>query len=1573
MDYSARHYTSDGGCVFRGSEWPGVLQLSAASHHLSCRMVDSPLNEETLAATQPAISPSTLPSEGALSTDACGGVHATGAAERGNSRASPSSGLSFTLSVFGEIAGTTAEAEERAAADLYPPLVPFLSSTSMTRLRRSSAHNTESTSSFRLDKHCTLDEVQDEQNDLARKSVLESTNENIDPAKDLIVQKQTELCLTGKESFSVKSPSVEHSVPPHRSSPSLKQSDFAGSRETADSPFENLAVPEAQEVAPHEPEQGLDKGRLRSRCYSTSSDGSSMSDTRLREETRRNTEKNASPFSSRHTHTHLQQTYIQFRSLGKSSSSSRFQQTAPAASASAPATPVRLRAPSWQQCSMSLDRHTPPKPRAEVPLSPACTEAVPRTVATFAVATATPTAEHPIAGVSPVKSILRAASACTSARSLSSRRVIFTPLPKRQSALGGGDCQKSPWADEPADAVARTQGDAPPTAFSQTALVPTETEVGGVQPRCSKRHSVGLANSSDQRQQQQQEHQCQQQQGTPASTTGQSEAMPLDPQSPFDNLCQVRTSQCPEQGEASESQLQNCIYVAEEQQHRRQTTQGSRLSAEASLEAKEAAEERETSNDAEIAAAEMEGRTEFAQETAVTGVVTSVELSLEVARELTVHTPPLCTTHLSEAQASKSEESPAKKRLASPGRSAPTTTETAPDGVSGKETNEELVWPSWQATSEGTIPIAETVPEATSGPSSAETRGETQASVGDGSTFTCCRSSTRVLVVSSEGETELLLHSASCLVAPAMSEPLHADPTPQRKAPARPLPEGKSRTSGGVAAFSGAGAPSSAASVQASPAAAAEKKLHHTRDEAIDSHRDPPAAAAHFTQQQQHEQDPLHSTNDSTSSLADSCSEMRQQSVPFTSVNAPTYGTAIALAPVASLKASFEEGEPNGTDHASLRNGTGTQQIVVQQQQQQRRGSGIEAEHDSPSASEISSTPLTPFAGPDPLSGDAPLSPRLAVPTGGGGSRIVSTSAMSFLLSVRHQLEAEAAVQQRRQEQKQQNPLEQRHTEDAALHDVHERGVHLCGGATNIEESPTKQQEEQQQWRQQLDIAKPQPHFDAVPNRSCSDQQQRCRDSVNLEEATSEPNDDALAGALTGGPSTSNCCSNDRVCEASCSPLGSPKEPRRESDAGAAAASGTSSQCHGNSSEIRKNVSNATADKTTSISVNPQWRTQWRALNALTNKLLQGLPRALTVIAEGDNDVSPAQEERTSAATAPSKPFAQDTQAEPAAEAQRASPCIPWVDFMEGRLQEVSGELWSHGCWTTAAVTGLPIVSVRLMDVKKFLNANRRVLQLQNSEKQHQGIATQGEYTGKGSMHERGDEASEIQEFLSQRLMKRGASSVAAAAEQLLMQRAKTRREWEEVYRKTQEVLQQQLRGHTEPLFQQTSQELKVYLVLLLVSRNSTSPDARPTIMPHRRQALCQTHASVVLWLLLQQLGEALEAASSQTERAAEAKRLRLSKESWESSFMCVVCIVSIFLGNRITVSMVSARYGAGISFALSAMDTCFSSRTVAVQHFRFCLELTHAHRMIQCRCCCRTVLLQNCSRACRFGNCALF
>lgn len=242
------------------------------------------------------------------------------------------------------------------------------------------------------------------------------------------------------------------------------------------------------------------------------------------------------------------------------------------------------------------------------------------------------------------------------------------------------------------------------------------------------------------------------------------------------------------------------------------------------------------------------------------------------------------------------------------------------------------------------------------------------------------------------------------------------------------------------------------------------------------------------------------------------------------------------------------------------------------------------------------------------------------------------------------------------------------------------------------------------------------------------------------------------------------------------------------------------------------------------------------------------------------------------------------------------------------------------------------------MGVKKLLNANRRVLQLQLSEKQHQDIATQG------NMHERGDEASEIQEFLSQRLMKRGASFAAAEAEQLLTQRAKTRREWEEVYEKTQEVLQQQLRDHTEPLFQQTSQDFKVYLLLLLVFRSSTSPDARPETLPYRRQALCQTHASVVLWLLLQQLGEALEVASSQTERAAEAKRLRLSKESWESSFMCVVCVVSIFFGNRITVSMVSARHGAGISFALSAMDTYFSPRTVAAQLFRFCLESVHAH-----------------------------
>ncbi|CDI75736.1 hypothetical protein, conserved [Eimeria praecox] len=1433
-------------------------------------MVDSPLAEEPLSATQPAITPAVLSVGGGPRENGGASVHTTLVIEGDNRALSPVRGLSSPFPAFVGITNSIRKTEDTPPAELYPPLVPLPTPRSMTFMGRSSAHSETSISPFRHTSKGLPDETDIEKNISSETSLLQGTSENIDPVQHQMEQQQQEpesSLKNGRSSFTASS--VERLASSHCSSPLLEEMASPGSREAA--PASSSASSEQHEAAAHMPEQRIDAAwqrHVRSWCSAASSLDSSVSDLRLREETRRNTKRNASPLSARNLRAKLQQKQREQQRSRKSSSPLRSERTEAAVSSSAPTTPLRFHVVSWrQQRQDRSNAHTPSRSHhAGTTASPCVAAAIPA-VAAVAAATATPTAERPATGGSAVRSILRAASASGSANSVSVRRVVFTPVPKSQRLASGEGMEASPWLEQRGAA----DGEADPGASAAAALEPGEADTTAPVPDCGEPPPAIRSDSVPTLEQEQRQEE--QQHGMPFVPT-EPERRPSE-----HNRCSADDSsdhreQRTEQPEPSAGRDE----AQQQPQEHSEGAQGDAAAAEVQLEAEPASEGMAAADAGGTTAAAIHAQTQVTRAPSATEAVTSGGSTSEPASDFVEASTDLEAPSEDSAVAMEAHEcGPAAEAAAEAVISSASAAEMGADGGPGEGAKENTAEQALQVPSVAAAQFSagEAAGEAEpAGVPSAAGRSDCSPDSlkANGGSISNCSSSARVVVVSNEGETEVLLPSASCLVAPALSEPLGADPTPLRKAPAKPPAGPEARGAATKARASAAGAPSIAASagspaaadgavVDAPTATAAEKKTPpEMNDEVVDSLRGQAAMARDLSlqQQQQHGYGPVLTSDEDTGITPESDSVIHQENETCTAEV-----EAHELAAVATATPGLAAGQTD-TDggYSSPPSQTAACGQMLEQPQHQQQNVSDEGELASHDASEASSTPVTPFAGPDPLSGDAPLSPRLAVPSGRGGSRIVSTSAMSFLLSVRHQLEAEAAVQQLHEQE--QRHVQQEQQEDAApFHGLHEPSLPRERCETKEESSQVEQQQRQeleQQEQQQLDAKEPQQQLDeAIVNPSTNQQQQHEVEGVRTPgvscAAVEGDGVDALADAAVSAVAavaSSSRCSSGCSGSPSEAPLGlaTPfKHSRKNSGARSADIGSTSSRSSSSSALFSGGTSSVKEGN--SGSSNPQWRTQWRALDALTNRLLQGLPRALTVIAEGEGgSPSAAREPEAAVAVAPSAPEARETgAAELSGKTDSDIPRMSWVDYREERLREVRGPRQEAHCRTWHHPPHPPAFMSRMhpLPVKRLIfDWARHVcafFQLQLCDGDRHEMTHRDDIYSSG-FHE-GDEFSEVQQLLKHHLMKRGFGVASAAAEQLLMQPAKTRSEWNDLCGSIQESLQQQLRQQIEPLAQQMTREL-------------------------------------------QQLEGALEAAASRAEGVAEAKRLRLSRESWESGFVAL-------------------------------------------------------------------------------------
>lgn len=685
-------------------------------------------------------------------------------------------------------------------------------------------------------------------------------------------------------------------------------------------------------------------------------------------------------------------------------------------------------------------------------------------------------------------------------------------------------------------------------------------------------------------------------------------------------------------------------------------------------------------------------------------------------------------------------------------------------------------------------------------------------------------------------------------MAPALNEPLHADPTPLRKAPSLPpfraeahaaakARWGVRRDAAGVEEMSSAVAPTDAGTPDA------------MRDEEMDGHRETTAARRHpsMQKQQQHgvqgPDSPGSPAGDSEEPL-DAASKRETFSRLLTPVTDATAAAAAAAAPLAA-KPTADDANADGVEGNKSPNKQLTpffEEAVTQQQmadlhqQQQHQQKEISEGGQLPTSaesSEMGSSPVTPFAGPDPLSGDAPLSPRLTGSYGRGEVHGVPASAVSFLLSVRQQLEEQAA---RLQDEEQQGLPQQQDEEGEKTQELlQQKGASKGCDAKEeamLEQRATEpdlqQNEQQKQNEQQQQHEHPRTPASSEVSR-CLQQEEQQHEGTSPAAAIST--EDADAGRSDAAPPIprNSCSSNDgggspsspAVAGAPIEGLLSKPVTDRE-DAGRCISGNSSLTCSSATSPedeaaAANDAKGNSSSTSSSLPQHPQWRMQWRALDALTSKLLQGLPRALTAVADGDEiPIGAAATTAGEAATAETPTALESTQiienreevpkATPAAaETPPALPCVSWVEYREERLR---GE--------------------HLLDTNK----------------QKEG-PTHDDQDVDAHINDAGGEEVEILQLLQQRLHQRALAHATAAAEQLLLHPAKSRNEWAETCAKTQQLLQGQLQQELEPLVSQTVRGL-------------------------------------------QQLEEALEGAASRIERAAEAKRRRLMEEPWERGFIAL-------------------------------------------------------------------------------------
>ena len=1277
-------------------------------------MVDSPFAEEPLSATQPATTPAGFSIGGAPRGDAAPSVPTTLVVERDNSAVSPTAALSFPLKAFVSTISSIRETQEGTAADLYPSLLPLPASTSVTHVRRSSAHSGASISPFRLTVKGLPDDGEGKHSSSSKESMVQGTSENVDPVQLQMEQQpqqqEAEASLKNWGSSFVAS-SVERLASSGRSSPLLEE--VASPRPLEAAPVTSSTRAGQHEAAAFMLEQRIDAAwqkHVRSWCSTTSSVNTSISDLRLREETRRNTKRNASPLSARNLRAQLQrQRQQRFRN---SSSPLHPQQTVAAASASAPTTPLRFHVTSRPQQRRDGSQGGTPQ-RTErtgaIAASSAATEAPAGTA--VAAAAATPTAERPTTGCSPVRSILRVASGSGNANSLSIRRVVFTPVPKSQRLTAGEVGEASSQLGQRGAA----EGETAPGISATAPVEPAGTDADTPVPECGEHRSSMRPDSVPTLEQQQNEDEQQQCISV------------IIPTEPARHSCEILR-----RGSATDSPHQH------QQQHEQPQSDGSRDESQQLQQQHSEGTQGDTPNakmqlGAEgfpvgVAATDAAARTATMHaEAHATRTVTLAEPASKLVSAIT--TEPAADLGVrsedTEIAMKVRESAPAVPEATVVHSAAATPAEVGTYGgpEAGTKEHSAAQVPRVALATEVQLSTGGTASEAESAgrPFGAEMSDNSMDSVeadANSESVSYCSSSTRVLVVNSEGETELLLRSASCLVAPALSEPLHADPTPLRKAPLRPPsgPEARSAAAAAARARSSclgaspfaatSGLPAEAAAAGAvedpSTTAAAEKTPQQISDEEVDFFRLQAASARRLSvEQQQHGQGPLR-TSDEDTGIAPGCgSGMHQENLTYTGELDRCGSTAVpsATSGLAAVETHTDGGRSNPQSQAAS-----CGELLEKPQDQQQQTVNGEREQDSPDASETSSTPVTPFAGPDPLSGDAPLSPRLEVPSSRGMSRIVTTSAMSFLLSVRHQLEAEAAVQQDRQQ-------DQRQLEhpggDASSHDLHEPGLCKEGGEATEEDSQAVQQHQQQQQQleqqkqQQLNAEEPQKQLDeAAVSPSSNHQQQQ---EVDSEQTPGEPHsvaeaegDDALAaaaasamaGAATSSRRSSGAPSETPYSEASPFKYSSRNSHSRSADLGSTS---SRSSC---TSVLVSSGKTISANEGNSTSSNPPWRAQWRALDALTNRLLQGLPRALTVIAEGEGGSPAAREPEAAIAVAPSAPETREAgAAELYGETEPVFPRISWVDYREERLREVRGPHHCCKCrWFAAASCTCQIV-----------------------------------------------------------------------------------------------------------------------------------------------------------------------------------------------------------------------------------------------------------------------------------------
>ncbi|KAL8433084.1 hypothetical protein Efla_006283 [Eimeria flavescens] len=1500
----------------------------------------------------------------------------TGNEQKDSCAASSLSGLCFPLSAIVDFRDIPEGAAEETA-ELYPTLTPLLPATSMTRLRRSSAHSGASTSPFRLNSNCSPEDVE-EANCASRGPCSLGACENFDVQQQ---QQQEEEQLDTSAMPLKAGPSPPPTSPgglkasgsdqTSRSLPKdVGDSEFAAAKSPQDELESDAAITEQQwRSAARTPEHHITVAWQRHLRASWSGNGCLVaSDLRLREETRRNTARNASPLSRKKMYPRQQLPSQQHRG-----SSSSIRPRAPAAAAavaafaaaaSAPVTPLR------------------PRPEAALPVGVEAARAlgvaaVSSRGAAAAVAKAAstppPSAAFAAGGntqiVSPVRSILRAPSGPGSLRSASGRRVNFTQQHELSASAAAGRTRspslpRSPVALPLHDVRGHQAGTPLVTAASAVAAAATAAgsspslESGRRNPdslkgqqrpvevlsdskalevsplhrsRCASEESrpAAASGSSGGRQEEHrrlsEQHQQQQEAGfeepqaeaasSAVSATFELAHTPLGADPPATSA----------DGETAD--FLDALTVTPESapaEAATATTTEAAASADlppanaaASMEAAAAAADTAVSApaaDPEAAPAEAiteTGGTVTTGETyaapaalAAAGAADAAPAAASEAAATPASTAASALSESGEAAAwsqatptgaanatiqSTPAESPAAAARAEEGgelamsdsqeasaiegygadSQQECTEPTAPNEAAAAESVADVVGPSTEG-AERKRP-ATTAPAGTAGVTELGSACLSASPVGAAVDSSMSGVSTRCVVVSGEGEAEVLLQPSDCFVAAALTEPLRADPTPLRKTPSRPPPRDEVHAAAEVH-----WRPSRAAATAATeelPRAAAAPVAAETpemmRDEEMEGHRGSTAAAKHLHLQKQQQHgvqgpDSLRSPAMGREALLASAAAPGQQISSFGAMSVVAAATAVAAggpaAPAAvawkvnsmvsrqetthRLYSTFESQLEQLEQLQQQEEGEEDEEGEEQQQPEVEEDGGLgsrghgRSSRESSDSSGTPSSPVTPFAGPDPLSGDVPLSPRLTVASGKGEAHVVFTSAASFLLSVRQQLEAQAARDHQQQQQQEEELAggheNRKQQEDGATQVVQQQVIPRGSGETKaeaMEEAPGEgqQQQQQQQQQQSENPVEYQQHTEissaalgGVQRRQsllhAEQHGERRGEAPANAEAAAVESEGVEEGAAVAGMRSARS-SNGAAARSVPAPFSAVHAEGMKLPS----ARGSITECSSNSrsSSSRTSVSGSSASKeaaaaegggSSSATAKPQWRRQWRALDALTSKLLQGLPRALTLIAEED-DGAPQAAAPTALAAASAVPAENRTRGDTApssvasaADTRPSAPQLSWVDYREERLREQ---------------------------------------QLLEGDKQKDARTLHDQDADNSSLPDGGGDEVEVQQLLERRLQQRAAAAAATTGERLLLHSAKTRGEWAKTCARAQAELQQQLHQELQPLSAQMAEDL-------------------------------------------QQLEQALQAAACRVEKTVEAKRRRLAQEPWEAGFVAL-------------------------------------------------------------------------------------